>query len=103
MMEYQVPCFVFCRNLEVSEEIINLADEYANYIVRFGHWKDTGIRLYGEGVWSFTCMFFEMWRMCNPKENLCYNDYRPKMQVKEDGICLYGFKNSIQKIFNDIV
>ena len=63
----------------------NLADEYANYIVRFGHWKDTGIRLYGEGVWSFTCMFFEMWRMCNPKENLCYNDYRPKMQVKEDG------------------
>ena len=28
MMEHQVPCFVFCRNLEVSEEIINLAGEY---------------------------------------------------------------------------
>ena len=28
MMEYQVPCFVFCRNLEVSEEIIKLADEH---------------------------------------------------------------------------
>ena len=28
MMEYQVPCFVFCRNLEVSEEIIKLANEH---------------------------------------------------------------------------
>ncbi|MDE7478958.1 MAG: PLDc N-terminal domain-containing protein, partial [Lachnospiraceae bacterium] len=26
----------------------NLADEYANYIERFGHWKDSGIRLYGD-------------------------------------------------------
>ena len=30
----------------------NLADEYANYIQRFGHWKDSGVRLYGEGVYS---------------------------------------------------
>lgn len=35
----------------------NLADEYANYIERFGHWKDSGIRLYGDGVYSFTCFF----------------------------------------------
>ena len=42
-------------------------DEYGNYIVRFGHWKDTGVRLYGEGVWSLTCMFLEMWRICNEK------------------------------------
>lgn len=64
---------------------INLADEYANHIVRFGHWKDTGIRLYGEGVWSLTCMFFEMWRICNRKEQLVYDDYRPQAAVKEDG------------------
>ena len=64
---------------------INLADEYANHIVRFGHWKDTGIRLYGAGVWSLTCMFFEMWRMCNRKEELVYDDYRPQVAVKEDG------------------
>lgn len=40
---------------------INLADEYINKIVRFGHWKDTGIRLLGEGVAGFTAMFLTMW------------------------------------------
>lgn len=40
---------------------INLADEYINEQVRFGHWKDTGILLKGEGVWNLTVMFLQMW------------------------------------------
>lgn len=40
---------------------INLADEYINQKDRFGHWKDTGVMLKGEGVWSFVVMFLEMW------------------------------------------
>lgn len=40
---------------------INLADEYINAKVRFGYWKDTGIRLTGACVWSFTSMFLELW------------------------------------------
>lgn len=40
---------------------INIADEYINEIERFGYWKDTGIRMKGAAVWSFTCMFLEMW------------------------------------------
>ena len=40
---------------------VNLADEYININSRFGYWKDTGVRLKGEGVWSFTEMFLEMW------------------------------------------
>lgn len=40
---------------------INLADEYINKIQRFGYWKDTGIRIEGEGVWNLTTMFLEMW------------------------------------------
>ena len=28
----------------------NLADEYANLIERFGVWKDTGVRICGEGI-----------------------------------------------------
>lgn len=42
---------------------INLADEYINKIVRFGHWKDTGIRLCGDAVASFTLMFLQMWHV----------------------------------------
>lgn len=40
---------------------INLSDEYINEYARFGHWKDSGIRLMGEGVWNLTHMFLEMW------------------------------------------
>ncbi len=36
---------------------INLADEYINEVKRFGYWKDTGVRIEGEAVWSLTSMF----------------------------------------------
>ena len=36
---------------------VNIADEYINEIVRFGHWKDTAIRLEGEAVWELTKLF----------------------------------------------
>ncbi|MEG0963378.1 MAG: cardiolipin synthase [Lachnospiraceae bacterium] len=56
---------------------INLADEYINKVERFGYWKDTGLRLEGEGVWSFTIMFLEMWDYINQtlEENL--DQFRP--------------------------
>ncbi len=41
---------------------VNLADEYANLGQRrFGHWKDAGLRLRGDAVWSMTVMFLSMW------------------------------------------
>jgi len=36
---------------------VNIADEYINEVARFGHWKDTGIRLEGEAVWELTRLF----------------------------------------------
>jgi cardiolipin synthase len=42
---------------------VNLADEYINRKVRFGHWKDTAIMLKGEAVESFTVMFLNMWNV----------------------------------------
>ncbi len=36
---------------------VNIADEYINKVERFGHWKDTGIRLQGEAVWELTRLF----------------------------------------------
>ncbi|WP_425499394.1 cardiolipin synthase [Anoxynatronum sibiricum] len=40
---------------------INLADEYINEIVKYGHWKDTGIIIKGPAVWNLTVMFLAMW------------------------------------------
>lgn len=42
---------------------INLADEYINEKLRFGHWKDTGFMLRGEAVAGFTAMFLNMWNI----------------------------------------
>lgn len=36
---------------------VNIADEYANIIERFGHWKDVGIKVVGKPCWSFAVMF----------------------------------------------
>ena len=53
---------------------INLADEYINREVRFGHWKDTGIMVKGDAVTSFTMMFLQMWNITE-KEPEDYGRY----------------------------
>ncbi|NDO49332.1 cardiolipin synthase [Lachnospiraceae bacterium MD335] len=63
----------------------NLADEYANYIQRFGHWKDSGMRLYGEGVYSFTCFFLDMWRISHKNVQINDEAYKPGVSVQEEG------------------
>ncbi len=42
---------------------VNLADEYINQKVKYGHWKDTAVMLKGEAVRSFTLMFLQMWQI----------------------------------------
>lgn len=53
---------------------VNLADEYINRRVRFGHWKDTGVMLKGDAVTSFTMMFLQMWNIFE-KEPEDYGKY----------------------------
>ena len=40
---------------------VNLADEYININSRFGHWKDSAVRIKGPAVRSYTVMFLQMW------------------------------------------
>jgi len=74
---------------------INISDEYINKSSPLGVWKDTGLRLYGDAVWSFTLMFIEMWdTFCKADERIddhlsykCQNDYN----AETDGLILpYG-------------
>ncbi|MBQ8431677.1 MAG: cardiolipin synthase [Clostridia bacterium] len=55
---------------------VNLADEYIGEKIRFGLWKDSAIRLQGEGAWSFTVMFLQIWGLLSKKEE-AYADYAP--------------------------
>ncbi len=59
----------------------NLADEYANLIVRFGHWKDAGIRITGSGVQSLTAMFLQVWSVVTGTVS---DEYARYMEVRED-------------------
>lgn len=70
----------------------NLADEYINVKMRFGHWKDTGIRLEGQGVWNLTTMFLSTWNAYKHQDH-DYLDYRPMSlpPVQDDGyVVAYG-------------
>lgn len=55
---------------------INLADEYINQKMRFGHWKDTGVRLHGDAVYNFTLMFLEVWNAFRSAD-LDYKKFKP--------------------------
>ena len=57
---------------------LNLADEYINKKVRFGHWKDNGFIIKGDGVWNYTFMFLQLWSYSAPEEYVV-NDFSPYM------------------------
>ena len=66
---------------------VNIADEYINEIQRFGHWKDVGIRLEGEGVYELTKLFLIDYGV-NVKElpeNLSTDILYPTSTEKERG------------------
>jgi len=42
---------------------INMADEYIGKVIRFGVWKDAGLKVSGEAVKSYTLMFLQMWNI----------------------------------------
>lgn len=89
----------------------NLADEYANLIERFGVWKDTGVRICGEGVWGLTVVFLQMWEVCGRDDvHIDYLKYKavyPRVgntycQVISDGPA-NNPRNPIESIYNQMI
>jgi cardiolipin synthase len=67
---------------------LNLADEYINAVDRFGRWKDAAIMLEGEGAWSLTLIFLQMWNL-QQGVNDTYESFYPwkeiPCEIKPDG------------------
>ncbi len=88
----------------------NLADEYINRKSRFGHWKDTAIRLQGDAVERFTYMFLEMWNVTERSEE-DYTKYKTSAEVavKSDGYVIpysvspYGTERIGKRVYLDIL
>lgn len=65
---------------------INLADEYINKKVRFGHWKDTAVRIYGEGANSFSILFLKIWALLTKNKTSFDNFMRPlRENIENEG------------------
>ena len=84
---------------------INLADEYINHIERFGHWKDSGIRIDGQATQAFTRLFLMNWYI-NRGEISDFDQYHLENQTRSgSGLCIpYGsgpkpiYKTKVGKI-----
>ncbi|MBE6567557.1 MAG: cardiolipin synthase [Ruminococcaceae bacterium] len=64
---------------------VNIADEYINKIKRFGHWKDTGLRLEGEAVWELTRLFLTDYGINVKKLPEIKEDLYPRQEMRANG------------------
>lgn len=60
---------------------VNLADEYINAKIKYGHWKDTAVMMKGEGVWNLTVLFLSMWDYIRGIDE-DFTQYRPVFQTE---------------------
>ncbi|MDD7363225.1 MAG: phospholipase D-like domain-containing protein [Firmicutes bacterium] len=92
---------------------INLADEYVNVKEVYGHWKDTGIAVYGNCVRSFTNMFLAMWDVVSKGDPEDFKKYLIPLEEEYRGehsgyIIPFGDdpygKNRVGKeVYNDMI
>lgn len=93
---------------------INLADEYINQKERFGHWKDTAVKISGKAVDSFTMMFLRTWDAGKKRtEEMPAHDYDRYLGRYESGfgegyVIPYGDgpnrkENVAEKVYMDIL
>ena len=64
---------------------VNIADEYINKTVRFGHWKDTAVRLEGEAVFELTRLFLTDFGINVKELPVCRHSLYPMQSVKAEG------------------
>ena len=65
---------------------VNIADEYINKVERFGHWKDTALRLEGEAVWELTRLFLTDYGInVNKLPETEFELYPKQSEIRADG------------------
>ena len=67
---------------------INIADEYINEVVKFGHWKDAGLRLEGDAVKELTNLFLIDYGINVRKMPKAEQYYFPEYTVPEGGFMI---------------
>lgn len=71
----------------------NLADEYINRVIKYGVWKDSGVRLRGNAVNNLTVMFIQFYNAHN-EINLDYKDFLLSNNVYKSSSVVAPFSDS---------
>ena len=82
---------------------INIADEYINREERFGHWKDTAVKIEGSAVGNMTALFLQMFDS-TAKTNSDYSAYLGVEYEKfGDGGYVTFFGDGPKPIYDEMV
>lgn len=81
---------------------INLADEYINAFEKYGHWKDTAVKLEGDAVQNLTMLFLLNWNAQSKKQPIDYAKYMSvQPQSEEDNGMVIPFGTGAEPICRD--
>ena len=72
---------------------VNIADEYVNKRERFGHWKDTALRLDGSAVQTLKALFLTMWTVTGIEDKTDVEYYlqeKPQQRKSQGFVLPYG-------------
>ena len=79
---------------------VNIADEYINEIVKYGHWKDIGLRLEGDAVKELTKLFLLDYGLNVRKEPQIRQDYFPPCESSGGTGYVIPFGDGPNPIYN---
>lgn len=81
----------------------NMADEYANIIKRFGHWKDTGVKIQGPAMKNLIALFLSLYQIevKNVPDYKKVLDYNYK--TYQDGGYIMPFGDGPKPFYNELI
>lgn len=82
---------------------VNLADEYINAVEKYGHWKDTAVRIEGEAVKNLMMLFIASWNTQSKKPIDCdaYMEV-PEAQLQGRGYVI-PFGDGLAPLYRDTI
>ncbi|MGN1373459.1 MAG: cardiolipin synthase [Candidatus Coproplasma sp.] len=82
---------------------INIGDEYANIVHKFGYWKDTAIKIEGPAVASLSVMFLQLYDL-TAKEASDYSSYLDcEYQKFDDGGYVFPFGDGPKPYYGELI
>lgn len=82
---------------------INLADEYINAVQKYGHWKDTAVKIEGEAVKNLTMLFISSWNTQSKSPIHCDKYLNMPIESVESNGFVIPFGDAPPPIDNDDV